>query len=713
MVKFSNPFTSIFDPTGKVAPTYEELQQRKKIAVAMMARRDKLPKSFGEGLGALGEAWFERSYYDDVNEQAREAARQSGQITVPPSPEVPYEDTTVAPVRTPARQRVSAVDPDIIVPPDEQEPTIVPAQAQATIQQGNLPPQPAPYTQAAVESILGPMGPGSMGNPQGPAPPSGGFQMGLPQGPFPGTNAAQASINPQAVQLGTDVEPPPGMNPDQTRAPWLLGQADAVDQMGGVPPPSAPPGPRSEAPPPSPTGAANIPPDPLGLGAAPASSPNVQTAALTPGNVMSDAPDPAGASVRDSIAATLTPGAQPPPPGPQLAQASPFPQPGSGGLATLPGGFQPPPAPAPVVRSAPPPPQEQIRRTPEVQPVTEPVLPRLRPMNDEYTRQLDAIVGSPYLDPTKRKQAADTQEAYRKEIEKVNAHRMSIYNEKYKRYLDQQTPATAYANEKARRELEGEGATPLTAEQRKAYGIGDDQAAYITRRGEIKFGPAGTKVTIGGDKAQGKGDERLQEKLSESFIKTFEEGNTAGDDIKQLAEMRALAARVKTGAGAVVKQYLGQWGIKSEGLSEIEALNAGISRLIPQQRVPGSGTSSDFDGNLFKNAVVGLSKTEAGNNLIFDTMDGLAQNKLARADVAGRVISGEITRADGVKEMLGLQRQARDLSDRVKAHLEVTGQSKTVEPAIPPKVIDDQARRWLQDNPNDPRAPEVRKRLGM
>jgi hypothetical protein len=50
------------------------------------------------------------------------------------------------------------------------------------------------------------------------------------------------------------------------------------------------------------------------------------------------------------------------------------------------------------------------------------------------------------------------------------------------------------AIQKAERELQGEGATPLTDAERQQYGIPKGQAAYKTRDGGIKFGPAGTTV---------------------------------------------------------------------------------------------------------------------------------------------------------------------------------------------------------------------------
>ena len=343
-----------------------------------------------------------------------------------------------------------------------------------------------------------------------------------------------------------------------------------------------------------------------------------------------------------------------------------------------------------------------------------PTAPRLQPMVDDYIRQQATIANDPRLSDTTRAMAMKQIEKRQNQIKAVNDQTLTEYNDYRKRYEDQQTPATVYGNEKLRRELEGEGAVPLTAEQRKQFAIPESQPAWLTRRGEIKLGPVGTKVEVNtGDKAQSKGDEKLQEKLSESFIKTFEEGNTAGDDIKQLAEMRALAARVGTGAGAVIKQIPWPVGHQDRGPERDPGTASWRRATDPAAAGARQRHVVRFRRRDFKEAVVALNKTPEGNNLIFDTMDGLAKNKLARADVAGRVISGEITRSDGVKEMLGLQREAKDLSDRVKEHLKATGKDKSVAPAVPQQVQDDQAREWLKNNPNHPRAGAVRQKLGM
>ena len=344
-----------------------------------------------------------------------------------------------------------------------------------------------------------------------------------------------------------------------------------------------------------------------------------------------------------------------------------------------------------------------------------PAPPQLMPTENPRTQHYEAIAADQRLSPATRENAKSLAAVERAQINTFNAQKIQEYNAYLKPWIDAEQkakdPQSIYATERARRDLQADVPRPLTPEERQGYGIPENQPASMTRDGKIQYGPAGTHIQVDtGAKAQGKGDERLQEKLSEHFIKTFEEGNTAGDDIKQIAEMRALAARVGTGAGAVAKQYLGKWGIKTQGLDEIQALQAAISRQIPQQRVPGSGTSSDFDAENFRDAVVALNKTPGGNALIFDTMDGLARNKLARSDIAGKVISGEITRQDGIREMLGLQREAKALSDKVKAYTDATGAKPPPAVAIP---SDDTMKTWLQQHPDHPKADAVRKSLGM
>jgi len=76
--------------------------------------------------------------------------------------------------------------------------------------------------------------------------------------------------------------------------------------------------------------------------------------------------------------------------------------------------------------------------------------------------------------------------------------------------------------------------------------------------------------------------------------------------------------------------------------------------MVPSQRVPGSGTTSDRDLALFKSAVPALLNTPEGNRLIIETMRGVAQDKRARGDIVARVMAGEIDQKAALAEMKAL-----------------------------------------------------------
>ena len=72
----NNPLSFIFGAKpGAGVPTYEQLQMRRKIAESLLGQKSRFPKTFGEGLGAIGEAIGERGMMNrlDAMEQAKGA----------------------------------------------------------------------------------------------------------------------------------------------------------------------------------------------------------------------------------------------------------------------------------------------------------------------------------------------------------------------------------------------------------------------------------------------------------------------------------------------------------------------------------------------------------------------------------------------------------------------------------------------------------------
>lgn len=212
------------------------------------------------------------------------------------------------------------------------------------------------------------------------------------------------------------------------------------------------------------------------------------------------------------------------------------------------------------------------------------------------------------------------------------------------------------ANEKLRREVEGEGARPMTPQEREAYSVPEGQPAYMNGKGEPKFGPASTKITNSIGATEGEYAKANGKAISERFGKIVEEGDAAQVEAGALAQLRALGGQIKNmGSGAALQAKLAEYGIKvGENVSEIEAYSALIDKLTPQQRIAGAGATSDFDAKMFKSSLPGLIRTPQGNAIILDTLDALNAYKRQRADVVAEAMANNEKPADVLKKLKAL-----------------------------------------------------------
>jgi hypothetical protein len=138
---------------------------------------------------------------------------------------------------------------------------------------------------------------------------------------------------------------------------------------------------------------------------------------------------------------------------------------------------------------------------------------------------------------------------------------------------------------------------------------------------------------------------KLAENEASAFGDMMSVGTKAGRNLKRIDRLEALLKGVPTGATATLQQFAGKMGIKTEGLSEIEAASAMISSMIPEQRAPGSGTMSDADLNIFKDALPKMMNTEGGNQLIIQTIREINEYDRQIGEIASAAAKGAITRA--------------------------------------------------------------------
>lgn len=219
---------------------------------------------------------------------------------------------------------------------------------------------------------------------------------------------------------------------------------------------------------------------------------------------------------------------------------------------------------------------------------------------------------------------------------------------------------------------------PATAEEAARYGA---TAGQINRQ-TGKFDPAPqaatTNVTVNNpgesefEKAFGKADADTLKTISDA-------GNTAIRNLGRIEQLDQLLQAAPTGAGAAIQQTLGEWGIPTSGLSEIQAVQAAINSLVPEQRQPGSGPMSDADLALFKQSLPRVINQPGGNQLIVNTMRAIAQYDAEGAAIVQRRRNGEITTAQAFEL---LQNRKNPLDDfKVGAG--------TASPALPDGLTED------------------------
>lgn len=231
------------------------------------------------------------------------------------------------------------------------------------------------------------------------------------------------------------------------------------------------------------------------------------------------------------------------------------------------------------------------------------------------------------------------------------------------------------ANEKLRREINGEGARPMTPQERQAYSVPDGQPAYMNGKGEPKFGPASTKITNSIGATEGEYAKANGKAISSRFEKIVEEGDAASQEVGVLSQLRALGGQIKNmGSGAALQAKLAEFGIKvGENVSEIEAYGALIDKLTPQQKVAGAGATSDFDARMFKNSLPGLMRTPGGNEIIISTLEALNTYKRQRADVVAEAMASNEKPADVIKKLKELPDPFAAFKDARKASIQGSG----------------------------------------
>ncbi len=165
--------------------------------------------------------------------------------------------------------------------------------------------------------------------------------------------------------------------------------------------------------------------------------------------------------------------------------------------------------------------------------------------------------------------------------------------------------------------------------------------------------------------------------MAESYGEVMKQGVASSRAQGTLTRLESLLD--KTGGGLVpaLQSFAGQFGIKSKGSSDIEAAQAVINRLVPEQRAPGSGTMSDRDIELFKASLPRLINTPEGNKQILEAMRGIVEYDIKAGQIARDALNGRIKQDEAEKRLNDLRNPLE--SFRSQARLKFNPQTGRLE----------------------------------
>lgn len=208
------------------------------------------------------------------------------------------------------------------------------------------------------------------------------------------------------------------------------------------------------------------------------------------------------------------------------------------------------------------------------------------------------------------------------------------------------------ANERLQRQLNAQASlasakVPAQSEVEKKYNFFISRGMSEEKALEKAMEKSGG-ITIEGDK----GVDEFAKMDAKNLSEVFQAGATAKSSLAKIERLSDLLSRTPTGGAANLKVIAGDFGIKTEGLDDLQAARALINQLVPAQRPAGSGPMSDADLELFKQSLPRLINTPRGNEVILETMRGIARYDALGAEIVQEYRSGKIDKNTAFQRLL-------------------------------------------------------------
>ena len=166
------------------------------------------------------------------------------------------------------------------------------------------------------------------------------------------------------------------------------------------------------------------------------------------------------------------------------------------------------------------------------------------------------------------------------------------------------------------------------------------------------IGGSGTTVNVGGE---GGVTQEAAKVITKRADILSQQGQNARRSVGMLNALERELQSSPQGIGGAFVNLAGNLGLEFDGTSAAQAAQAIISRMVPEQRAPGSGPMSDSDLELFKQSLPRLINTPEGNRKIIETLRGVLEYDMQMGAISDDLLLGKLTPEDAISKYQSLQ----------------------------------------------------------
>lgn len=195
--------------------------------------------------------------------------------------------------------------------------------------------------------------------------------------------------------------------------------------------------------------------------------------------------------------------------------------------------------------------------------------------------------------------------------------------------------------------------TPASSEapQMKTIRVGDKDVTYqwdATQNRWVKFGEGEAfkptpDTVVNNNVGTGGGTEDFDKKLmggiGDAYVTAYNAGAPAQETLTAVQQLRTLLQEnggALDGFAAAISPYVpAEW--LPEGANDLVAAQSIVAGLIPKQRLPGAGSTSDYDARMFAQSLPSIWNKPGANEIILNTIEAYSQYRLAVSNIIADV----------------------------------------------------------------------------